>query len=105
MIRQAVRDLLDLGPLPSEDTEDERVFDLYYEHLSRISEPVSNEEAEALATLFGPDDCFGVAWTLLHLIETAPEWVPSETPQPGENEWLEGLRRRARNAGAYDHLE
>ena len=44
--------------------------------------------------MFGPDDCFGAAWTLLHLIETAPNW-PQEPLEDNGNEWLQMLNRRA----------
>ncbi|MGN9756984.1 hypothetical protein [Streptomyces sp. SD31] len=29
-------------------------------------------EARAAADCFGPDDCYGVTWTLPHLVETGP---------------------------------
>jgi hypothetical protein len=48
-----------------------------------------------LVKLFGPDDCLGLAWTLLHLIETAPGW-PVESALVGlEGEWIDRLRERA----------
>ncbi|MDB6032726.1 MAG: hypothetical protein JWM16_3064, partial [Verrucomicrobiales bacterium] len=28
----------------------------------------------ALVKVFGPDDYYGLAWSLLHLIESAPGW-------------------------------
>jgi hypothetical protein len=37
-----------------------------YQHLlDSITPPVTDAEAEALVLLFGPDDGFGLAWTLL----------------------------------------
>jgi hypothetical protein len=45
--------------------------------------------------LFGPDDCYGVAWTLLHLIESAPGWPLHDCLQDIRNEWTERLRLRA----------
>ncbi|QMU80720.1 hypothetical protein GXW83_33200 [Streptacidiphilus sp. PB12-B1b] len=33
--------------------------------LRAISGPVTAEEASALVECFGPDDCYGLAWTLL----------------------------------------
>ncbi|MER6997099.1 hypothetical protein [Streptomyces sp. NPDC000410] len=57
------------------------------------------EEATALVACFGPDDCYGVAWTLLHLIETGPNPVLTTRPPQDGNEWHLGLWQRAVNAG------
>jgi hypothetical protein len=46
--------------------------------LEKITKPVSDEEAQALLDPFGPDDCFGMAWTVLHMIETAPSSSTAE---------------------------
>jgi hypothetical protein len=67
----------------------------FEEQLSKVETPVTDEEARALVKLFGPDDCFGLAWTLLHLIETAPGW-PIESAIDGlEGEWMDRIRERA----------
>ncbi|MFI6875467.1 hypothetical protein ACIBL6_18700 [Streptomyces sp. NPDC050400] len=50
--------------------------------LRAIARPVTREEAKALVSCFGPDDCYGVAWTLLHLIETGPNPVLATAPGP-----------------------
>lgn len=55
--------------------------------LESISKPVTEQEAAALVTCFGPDDCYGVAWTLLHLIETSPHQVLKTKPALDANEW------------------
>lgn len=38
-------------------------------------------------------DCYGVAWTLLHLIETGPNPVVTIKPAPDANEWHHRLGR------------
>jgi hypothetical protein len=65
-IRPEVRQLLDLGPLPdsSRVAKSRERLERYQHLIETIEMPVSNEEAEALATLFGPDDCFGLAGRL-----------------------------------------
>ncbi|MFE7213299.1 hypothetical protein ACFU93_25560 [Streptomyces sp. NPDC057611] len=79
------------GPLPDWDGSEKEV-DRRYEQLRVISRPVTAEEAQALATCFGPDDCYGVAWTLVHLIETGPGPVPSVArPAPDAGYWHETL--------------
>ncbi|MEU8139918.1 hypothetical protein [Streptodolium elevatio] len=46
---------------------------------------------------FGADSSFGVAWSLLHLIETAPMPVVAAEPPAGANEWLARLWLRYDN--------
>ncbi len=92
MIRDEVRTLISLGPLP--DSSADANLEEYEKALDRISRPVSNDEARALLSSFGSDDCFGLAWTLLHLIETietAPNPPPDSAPVPGANEWIQLL--------------
>ncbi|MFI7316760.1 hypothetical protein [Streptomyces venezuelae] len=82
-MRPEVQSFVADGPLPDWDATEEEI-DRRERRLAAISRPVTREEAAALATCFGPDDCYGVAWTLLHLIETAPGPVPvSQLPNPG----------------------
>ncbi|MFE7094443.1 hypothetical protein [Streptomyces erythrochromogenes] len=82
------------GPLPDCDADEEEI-DRRVTRLEAISRPVSGEEATALVACFGPDDCYGVAWTLLHLIETGPNPVLRTRPAPDANEWHHRLYDRA----------
>ena len=45
------------------------------ERYQSVKPPVTDEEAEELVECFGPDDCFGLAWSLVHLVETSPTCV------------------------------
>jgi hypothetical protein len=94
MIRDEVRQLVALGPLPDAAAE-EAVIDQHEQALARVVSPVSIDEARALVGCFGPDDCFGLAWTLVHLIESAPQLPLDSEPDPGANEWLRTLWDRA----------
>ncbi|GGQ18034.1 hypothetical protein GCM10010215_48610 [Streptomyces virginiae] len=77
------------GPLPDWDASEEEI-DRRERQLTVISGPVTSEEAAALAACFGPDDCYGIAWMLVHLIETAPGPVPQlGDPGPGAGDWGE----------------
>ena len=49
--------------------------------------------------MFGSDDCFGLAWSLITIIETAPGW-PGNLDLSGDNRWLRVLRLRLANASA-----
>lgn len=75
MIRPEIEELERLGPLPADDDDypgiDRKLFDV--EHLlAAVDPPVTVEEARVLAALFPRDGgtCYGLAWSLLHLIET-----------------------------------
>jgi hypothetical protein len=65
-MQPAVKMLIELGPLPSSATATAPVIKAFEDHLSQVQTPVRDEEACALVKLLGPDDCFGLAWTLLH---------------------------------------
>ncbi|GAA2739349.1 hypothetical protein GCM10010440_01840 [Kitasatospora cinereorecta] len=83
------------GPLPDWNSTDEEGLDRRYEQLQAISRPVTAKEAEALAACFGPEDSFGVAWTLLHLIETSPGPMPAVSrPGPDATYWHHTLWAR-----------
>jgi|KBSSwiStaDraftv2_1062776.scaffolds.fasta_scaffold00307_12 hypothetical protein len=104
-MQKAVVDLWALGPLPSERSvgadrrfADPAVVKQYETSILSIQKPVTDEEAKALVGLFGTDDCFGLAWTLVHLIETAPGWPIAECLQSTDNEWVRTLKLRSDNA-------
>jgi len=94
-MRKKVQELTNLGPLPDFETAEEEQLKRYESLLSSITPPVSDAEARSLVQLFGPDECYGLAWTLLHLIETAPGWPLRDCLQNTENPWHERLRLRA----------
>ncbi|WP_406195642.1 hypothetical protein OH807_07895 [Kitasatospora sp. NBC_01560] len=84
------------GPLPDWNGSEVDI-DRRARQLDGIPRPVTAEEAAALAACFGPDDCYGVAWTLLHLIETGPGPVPAVSapgPDADDNDWGHILRGR-----------
>jgi len=96
MMRQAVEAFLRMGALPDSDAP-EAVIAEWQSALLRITSPVTDEEAAALVKCFGADDCYGLAWTLLHLVESAPHGIPVKTaPLDSENEWLIRLWDRSR---------
>jgi hypothetical protein len=66
--------------------------------LHAISAPVSDEEAQVLLECFGDDDCFGLAWTLIHLIESAPTFTISTPSGDLDHPWKTVLHQRSKNA-------
>ncbi len=73
VVSDQVQEFLRLGrPLPSEEDnseEGDEAFEELTEALHAIEKPVTNDEAALLIECFGDDECFGLAWTLLHLVE------------------------------------
>ena len=101
-MRPEVTALLALGTMPSEDDAEAQYVDAFAARLEAISRPVSDDEAARLVTLFGPpDSLFGLAWSLLHLIETAPGWPVRSCLEGVENEWTIRLRDRCQRAGRW----
>lgn len=95
-IRNEVRRLVELGPFPSSRDADEDDIARRGALLEGIAPPLTREEAAALLGCFGSDEAFGLAWALLHLIETAPGGAPLESkPADSENEWLRRLWDRS----------
>ncbi len=95
-IRPEVRKLVELGPFPPSRDADERDIERRGTLLTSIVAPITREEALALLGCFGHDEAFGLAWTLLHLIESAPGGAPlTSKPADSENEWLRRLWDRA----------
>ncbi|MFF8414572.1 hypothetical protein [Streptomyces omiyaensis] len=93
-MRTDVRTFVDEGALPDQEADEEEIARRERQLLA-IARPVTAEEAAALAGCFGPDDCYGLAWSLVHLVETAPV-PPPVVPRPGPDAswWAETLWRR-----------
>lgn len=104
MIRHEVDKLAKAGRFPDEDA-DERAIEATQRLLGRIIAPVTDDEAQVMATLFGPDGCYGLAWTLLHLIETAPGAPNAVYPHAAADEWRCRLTRRVGSSCPHDATE
>lgn len=98
-VRTEIAELEQLGPLPSEDDAEvgqlKRIEALY----RAIAKPITDNEARVLVELFGPDGCYGVASSFMHLIETAPGWPLKDCLAQLNNEWKIELRNRAIRGG------
>ena len=98
MIREEVRALQAMGAFPNEDDVTPERVDEYDALLESITPPVSDEEAAILVGLFGPDSLYGVAWSVVHLVETAPGWHNRTALSEAHPEWRETLEQRLRNS-------
>ena len=99
MISNEVTALAALGPLPAAKSANDEKLLRQEMLLGAIQKPISDDEAKILIKLFGPDDCYGLAWTLLHLIESAPGWPIVDCLKELNNEWIRRLRDSAMRAG------
>ena len=91
-IRPRVQQLVNLGPLPASSEAEEDDLRHRAEMFDGIQKPVSDEEALALLCCSGSDACHGFAWSLVHLIETAPGGASLQSePDASENEWIRFL--------------
>ena len=70
----AIEKLIQLGRLPSSSDATVVTLQEIEALVEKVQTPITDDEARYLANLFGSDDCFGIAWSLLHLIETSPSW-------------------------------
>lgn len=94
-IRKAVEAFVNLGPLPDSNAPEDKIA-AHEAALLKIPKPITDEEAMQLLVCFGTDDCFGLAWTLLHLIESAPAGIPIKSkPKESDNEWIKRLWERS----------
>ncbi|EBA5557749.1 TPA: hypothetical protein N2F65_003905 [Salmonella enterica] len=96
-MRQSVIELINMGPLPSEDCNDITLIEKYQALLHSIEPPLSIKEAKSLVSVFGDDECYELAWTLLHLIESADKLNPEDITDRPENLWVKRLKTRALN--------
>lgn len=93
-LRKQVADLVQLGPMPSEEGGDVTTIADYQKRIHALEMPLTTEEARALLAVFGPDDLFGLSWALLTRLETAPDPVVTAKPKDDANRWIRLLWER-----------
>lgn len=99
---EVIAKLYAIGKLPSDTTPEADNFqiDLFDELLQSLTLPVSSEDALKLINLSPPvgSGCFGVEWTLLHIIETiSVEDIDIILKLAEENEIRELIKARLEN--------
>ena len=97
MMQKCVSRLLELGKFPSETVDVDQIQQIE-NLLLAVQTPITDEEAKALCSLFGPDDFYELPWTIIHLVETAPGWPIEECLVDDTNEWIETLKFRIANS-------
>lgn len=99
-IRRTVQDFIDAGPFPDSQTATTDEVMRLEKLFEAIEAPVSDAEGLALVQSFGPDTFFGLAWALLHLIESAPGALTAVYPEleGPAGFWSTRLNARVANA-------
>ena len=97
MMRKSVTRLISLGRFLEEAAAKIVHLQEVETALKAIERPVSNQEAVALLSSFPSDEgsCFGLAWSILHLVETAPSWPCQEARLQSANPWVKAMLERA----------
>lgn len=100
-IRPLVHEIVRLGRMPTtaEADSDEVRADRWEGLVGELRREggVTNAEAATLAGLFPSDgtDSYGMTWTLLHLVESAPGWPIRHVLDSITGPWSARLRQRA----------
>jgi hypothetical protein len=96
---QSVERLVSLGPFPAEKDATEAEVELRQALIQEVGAPISDLEATALLSLLGDDDFFGLAWSIVTIVESAPGWPFWEEILRLPPEWRRMLSDAATNAG------
>ena len=96
-MQDAVRRLQTLGPVRTENENNERWWRDWVAALDELKAPVTDEEAVALARLFSDCEDRSTYFTLVHAIETAPGWPIAEILNSSGNNWINVLKIRWEN--------
>lgn len=97
-MRSSIAQLARLGRLPSEALATAPELRAFETALQATEGPLTDEEALALlGTLPSSEQsCFGMAWTVLHLIESAPGWPLRQAASLLPNPWIAKMLERTR---------
>jgi hypothetical protein len=97
-MRAGIERIVAMGRMPDSTAATVEEVERWEAVLGAAPDPITDEEAMALVACFGSDDFFGLAFSIRHLVETAPSW-PIWEVLTGECPWVEDLVARARNSG------
>lgn len=99
IIRHDVEKLAELGRFPDELEATDDDVRAREQLLLALSPPTSDAEAALLLPLLGEDDLFGLAWSIITLVESSPGWPDWHGISRLPAEWREILSTAAMNAG------
>lgn len=96
-MRISVIELVALGRLPDDRDAGIPQLQAFESALKAIGPQVTDREAIALLSVFPASEasCFGLAWSVLHLIESAPGWPCKDAQLHEANPWVKLMLERA----------
>jgi hypothetical protein len=102
-MRPEVERVVGLGRMPAE-TDSESDWTAWQDATGALPSAATDEEALALldSLPLGEDSGFGLVWSLLHFIESAPSW-PHVALAPRGSYWQAFLHDRANRGVAGRH--
>jgi hypothetical protein len=101
-VRDSVQRIVAWGRLPDDGHDiGEDMLTKWAAAIDGLEGPLTDDEAIALLSCFPPDDStvFGVSWSLLHKIETAPYGPTFIEALDDRSWWVALLKERAIRAG------
>ncbi len=100
-MRDAVSALASMGQLPTEDVGQDFFWEPWDRAVRALTMPATDEEAAVVVGVLPPgeDSAYGLAWHLLHFIESAPSW-PQWELLDDRSWWVSFLRERAERVRA-----
>ena len=91
-MRPEVQTLVRYGRFPKQEAASYDDVDKREKLIELITPPLTEEEARALLVCFGEDEFYGIAWALVHLIESVPgRTVVTSAEASSGNRWLKHL--------------
>jgi len=99
-LRPEVLTLAAFAPLAPEDDWEVDDIDAFAAAIEAVHPPITAEEREALLPVFScshEDSVYGVAWGVLHLLESSPSDGWQERLDTAGHPWLELLTIRHQN--------
>ena len=102
MIRTELKQLLSMAPLSSASAPNVALLEQQGALVLQLTKPATDEEACAAIALFGEDGSFGLAWSVVTFVESAPGWPIWECIRSKSNDGVDLLRERLANAGYSD---
>ena len=97
-MRTEMVELCKQGAFPHSAASSVEQVETYERLLGSITPPVTDDEARELVKLFGPDDYYGLAWTLIHLTESSPSWPIKDCLKEDSNQLIAILQNRIGNS-------
>ena len=101
-LRDSTLRIVSMGQMPADAPDvDPVVLTAWTLALAALDGPLTDEEAIALLPCLPPDDgtVFGLAWALLHAIESAPYGTALISELDDRSWWVNLLKQRAIRGG------